>query len=96
MPTVFADQVRNLKKGEFAGPIRTPAGYHVLALLDRRGAEQMVVHEHALVKVREDMPLDLAALIGWAARSGRSACRWMCVPRYTRRLTRPRPPTAAF
>ena len=29
-------------------------------------AEQMVVHEHALVKVREDMPLDLAALIGCA------------------------------
>ena len=26
-------------------------------------AEQMLVHEHALVKVREEMPLDRAALI---------------------------------
>ena len=27
-------------------------------------AEQMLVHEHAIVKIREDMPLDRAALIG--------------------------------
>jgi S-(hydroxymethyl)glutathione dehydrogenase/alcohol dehydrogenase len=33
-------------------------------------AEQMVVHEHALVKVREDMPLDLAALIGCSVVTG--------------------------
>jgi len=33
-------------------------------------AEQMVVHEHALVKVREDMPLDLAALIGCGVMTG--------------------------
>ncbi len=36
-------------------------------------AEQMVVHEHALVKVREDMPLDLAALIGCAVITGYGA-----------------------
>ena len=33
-------------------------------------AEQMVVHEHALVKIREDMPLDLAALIGCSVVTG--------------------------
>ena len=33
----------------------------------------MVVHEHALVKVREDMPLDLAALIGCAVITGYGA-----------------------
>ena len=33
-------------------------------------AEQMLVHEHALVKVREDMPLDRAALIGCAVTTG--------------------------
>lgn len=33
-------------------------------------AEQMVVHEHALVKVREDMPLDLASLIGCSVITG--------------------------
>jgi S-(hydroxymethyl)glutathione dehydrogenase/alcohol dehydrogenase len=33
-------------------------------------AEQMLVHEHALVKVREDMPMDRAALIGCAVTTG--------------------------
>ena len=36
-------------------------------------AEQMVVHEHALVKVREDMPLDLASVIGCAVITGYGA-----------------------
>ena len=30
-------------------------------------AEQMLVHENAIVKIRPDMPLDLAALIGYGA-----------------------------
>lgn len=33
-------------------------------------AEQMLVHEHALVKVTKDMPLDRAALIGCAVMTG--------------------------
>ncbi len=33
-------------------------------------AEQMLIHEHALVKVREDMPLDKAALIGCSTTTG--------------------------
>ncbi len=33
-------------------------------------AEQMLVHEHAVVKVREDMPLDRAALIGCGVTTG--------------------------
>lgn len=33
-------------------------------------AEQMLVHENALVKIREDMPLDRAALIGCAVITG--------------------------
>ncbi len=36
-------------------------------------AEQMLVHEHALVKVRPDMPLDLAALIGCGVITGYGA-----------------------
>ncbi len=36
-------------------------------------AEQMVVHEHALVKVRDDMPLDLASLIGCSVVTGYGA-----------------------
>lgn len=33
-------------------------------------AEMMLIHEHALVKVRHDMPLDRAALIGCAVTTG--------------------------
>ncbi len=33
-------------------------------------AEQMLIHEHALVKIRNDMPLDRAALIGCAVTTG--------------------------
>ena len=33
-------------------------------------AEYMLVHEHALAKIREDMPLDLAALIGCGVTTG--------------------------
>lgn len=33
-------------------------------------AEQMLVHEHAIVKIREDMPLDRAALIGCGVVTG--------------------------
>ncbi len=33
-------------------------------------AEQMLIHEHALVKIRKDMPFDRAALIGCAVTTG--------------------------
>lgn len=33
-------------------------------------AETMLIHEHALVKIRDDMPLDRAALIGCAVTTG--------------------------
>lgn len=36
-------------------------------------AEQMLVHEHAIVKIREEMPLDRAALIGCGVQTGLGA-----------------------
>jgi S-(hydroxymethyl)glutathione dehydrogenase/alcohol dehydrogenase len=36
-------------------------------------AEQMLVHEHALVAIRKDMPLDRAALLGCAVTTGTGA-----------------------
>jgi S-(hydroxymethyl)glutathione dehydrogenase / alcohol dehydrogenase len=36
-------------------------------------AEQMLVHEHALVKIRDDVPLDVAALLGCGATTGLGA-----------------------
>ena len=46
-------------------------GEHVNQMLQLSGfAEQLLVHEHALVKIRPDMPLDRAALIGCAVMTG--------------------------
>src|SRR5256884_9452152 len=36
-------------------------------------AEQMLVHENAIVKIRKDMPLELAALIGCGVVTGYGA-----------------------
>ena len=33
-------------------------------------AEQMLIHEHACVAIRKDMPFDRAALIGWSVNTG--------------------------
>ena len=52
-------------------PRLTHGGQAVYQFLDLRSfAEQMLVHEHALVKIREDMPLDRAALIGCGVTTG--------------------------
>jgi S-(hydroxymethyl)glutathione dehydrogenase/alcohol dehydrogenase len=46
-------------------PRLTHAGAEVHPLLDMGSfAERMLIHEHGLVKIREDVPLDRAALIG--------------------------------
>ena len=39
-------------------------------------AEKMLVHENAIVKIREDMPLDRAALIGCGVMTGAGAPRF--------------------
>lgn len=50
------------------------AGQPVSQVFNLSGfAEQMLVHRNALVKVRDDMPLDLAALLGCAVITGTGA-----------------------
>lgn len=59
LPSLYADAVGKLKPGEISGVLRSPAGFHVLKLLDRRGGVQQVqalkqTHaRHILVKVNE-------------------------------------------
>lgn len=46
LPEVFAKKVKSMKKGEVAGPIRTPNGYHIIKLVDLKGmASQHFVNE---------------------------------------------------
>lgn len=50
------------------------AGVAVSQVFNLSGfAEQMLVHRNALVKIRDDMPLDLAALLGCAVITGTGA-----------------------
>lgn len=37
LPTIFADIVPKLKKGEVHGPIQSPSGFHIIKLLDVEG-----------------------------------------------------------
>ena len=51
---VFADALRDAQKNTLIGPIRSPGGFHLIAVRDRRGDQSVVVTEynarHILVK----------------------------------------------
>lgn len=57
IPTLFADQVPKMKKGEVLPPLRSPSGFHIIKLMDIQGAENHVVTEyhvrHILLKTNE-------------------------------------------
>ncbi len=57
LPTLFEDVVPKLEKGGLSDVIRGPSGFHVVKLLDVRGAERLVVKQtharHILVKTNE-------------------------------------------
>ena len=54
MPTLFANAVKNRKKGEIVGPIRSGAGFHILTIFDVKGRQVVEVNEvrsrHILIK----------------------------------------------
>jgi len=58
MPTLFLDALKNLQPGEVAKPVRSPNGFHILKLTNRRGGSStMVVNQtharHILIKLSE-------------------------------------------
>ena len=57
LPTLFEKVVPNLEKGELSDIIRSPSGFHVLKLLDVRGAKRLVIQQtharHILIKTNE-------------------------------------------
>ena len=59
------------RRGRDDEPRLAQAGEEMTQFADLSSfAEQMLVHEHAIVKIREDMPLDRAALIGCGVTTG--------------------------
>ncbi len=57
LPTLFAEMVPKMKKGDVDGPIRSPSGFHLIKLLDTRGggAERITKTRvrHILIKPNE-------------------------------------------
>ena len=58
LPEIFAGAVKGMKKGDVSGVLRSPGGFHVLKLVDRRGAEESAPVEqtrarHILVRTSE-------------------------------------------
>jgi peptidyl-prolyl cis-trans isomerase SurA len=58
LPEIFAGAVKAMKKGDVSGVLRSPGGFHVLLLVDRRGAEESAPVEqtrarHILVRTSE-------------------------------------------
>jgi peptidyl-prolyl cis-trans isomerase SurA len=57
LPTLFENVVPKLEKGGLSDVIRGPSGFHVIKLLDARGAERLVIKQtharHILIKTNE-------------------------------------------
>ncbi|MEZ2743937.1 peptidylprolyl isomerase [Halopseudomonas bauzanensis] len=57
LPPAFANAVADLEIGEITAPLRSPAGFHILKLLEKRGGDNLLVDEfnvrHILIKPSE-------------------------------------------
>ena len=54
LPSLFSEAVIAMKPGEYAGPIRSPSGFHIVSLTDRRDAQQILTQQfrsrHILIR----------------------------------------------
>ena len=57
IPTLFVDEVENMKVGQISSPIRSPSGFHVIKMLGIKGLDKHVVTQtdvrHILIKTNE-------------------------------------------
>lgn len=63
LPELFAEAAAKMKPGEVTGPLRSPAGYHVIRMVDQRGgASSLLVEQnhvrHILARTNEVMSED--------------------------------------
>ncbi|GAB3109356.1 molecular chaperone SurA [Aestuariicella hydrocarbonica] len=54
MPELFAENIEGLEKGDVTPPLRSGAGFHILKIYDKRGAQEQVIEQskvrHILIK----------------------------------------------
>jgi len=64
IPTLFVEQVADMEKGEIRGPIRSPSGFHIITLFDKKGATKHEVTEshvrHILIKTDQFIDDEMA------------------------------------
>lgn len=57
IPTLFVNEVHRMRQGEISDPIRSPSGFHIIKMLERKGIENHVIVKtkvrHILVKTNE-------------------------------------------
>ncbi len=58
LPALFVEALRKLAVGSAGGPIRSPAGFHILKLIDKRGADtptmvRQTKARHILIRLNE-------------------------------------------
>lgn len=62
LPTLFTDAADKLQRGQYSNILQSPAGYHIVTVIDKRGAQQMLVKQrhvrHILIKPSEILTLE--------------------------------------
>lgn len=57
IPTLFVNEIRNMRQGEVSEPIRSPSGFHIIKMLELKGAGGHTITKtkvrHILVKTNE-------------------------------------------
>lgn len=62
LPTLFVEAADKLQRAQYSNLLQSPAGYHIVTVIDKRGAQQMVVKQrhvrHILIKPSEILTLE--------------------------------------
>lgn len=45
IPSLFSNEVLNMEPGEYAGPLRSASGFHIVSLIERRDLEQVLTKQ---------------------------------------------------
>lgn len=62
LPSLYADAAQNMKPGEISGILRSPAGFHIIKVIERRGGARLpqsmrqTLARHILIKINELVP----------------------------------------
>jgi len=57
IPTLFVNEISQMKQGDISEPIRSPSGFHIIKMLERKGVDHHVIVKtkvrHILIKTNE-------------------------------------------